>query len=112
MSFTLRQGLWSAPSARQWGQLVTKKQPSDGRIWRESPTEIVSVDLSENGNGSPVYLESIGIVDKVIAETKPEELDDFANEIFSMALSSEKIDRWVGKETAGVFGPEVQGVGI
>lgn len=96
MSFTMRRGLWSATNAWQWGQIATQKQPSDGRIWRESPREIVSVDLSEDGRGSPVFLESIGVVEKVMAETTPDEVDDFTNEIFSIALSGEKIDRWVG----------------
>ncbi|KAM7183287.1 putative rna polymerase [Rhypophila sp. PSN 637] len=71
LSFTIRAGLWDAENAFQWG-------PASMSV-------------------TPVFLESVGILDRILEETTPEDVDSWTNQILRMVLPSERIDRWARK---------------
>lgn len=76
LMFTTRQGLWEAPNAWQWAQQVRKQ--------------------------SPLFTQSVNALE-LMEGSAPAELDTFMNQVLSMILPSEDIDRWAAK-TAQVEG--------
>ena len=72
--FTIRQGLWEAPSAQRWVELVRDQNPLFAQ----------SVDL-------------LGLMEK----TAPAEMDVFTSRILSVVLPAEQMDRWVARTTQG-----------
>ncbi|KAM7212800.1 hypothetical protein V8F06_011835 [Rhypophila decipiens] len=98
--------------------------PSDGKLWSESKRTIITTFIQDRGLGpnmdgsnivhcagdqilynaeaasmsvTPVFLESVGILDKILDETTPEDVDSWTNQILRMVLPSERIDRWASK---------------
>lgn len=91
-----------------------RQASSDGQLWEECPKTVITTfiqdmvaDTDSPTRGSretymsliPVFLESVAIVDKVLEETRPEEVDSWTIQIFRMGLAGEKIDAWLGKGT-------------
>ncbi|KAF7559023.1 hypothetical protein G7046_g5131 [Stylonectria norvegica] len=70
LRFTTRQGLWHAPNAWRWLQLLRKQ--------------------------SPLFAESLNLTE-LMEETPSSEMDAFANQVLRIALPPEKIDRWIEK---------------
>lgn len=72
LMFTSRQGLWEAPNAWRWVQQLRKQ--------------------------SPLFIQSASAVE-IMRETEPAEIDSFMNQVLSIVLSPEQIDRWAAKTT-------------
>ena len=70
--FTTRDGLWDAPNAWQWMQQVQKRGP----LFRQS-----------------------GNLLELMEEASSAEVDAFTNQVISIVLSPERLDRWIAKET-------------
>ncbi|CAM1504623.1 Fc.00g022140.m01.CDS01 [Cosmosporella sp. VM-42] len=70
--FTTRQGLWEAPNAWRWVQQLRTQ--------------------------SPLFAQTENVVE-LMEDTPPTEMDAFTNQVLSIVLSPEAIDRWVTKTT-------------
>ena len=70
--FTIRQGLWEAPNAWRWVELVR--------------------------NQSPLFTQSDDLLG-LMERTSPAEMDAFTNRVLSVLLPAEQMDRWVARTT-------------
>ncbi|KAM7197910.1 hypothetical protein V8F20_006358 [Naviculisporaceae sp. PSN 640] len=81
--------------------------PTDGQLWESCGKTVITTFIQDTVGPcislTPVFLESVGIVDKVLEETRPEDVDEWTNEIFRMGLAREKIDAWMRKGISRVF---------
>lgn len=91
--------------------------PTDGQLWEGCTNTVITTFIQDAtgtdpstgiGGGlsmsvTPIFLESVGIVDKVVEETRPEDVDEWTNQIFRMGLAGEKINAWDRKSRSRVF---------